>query len=59
MPNDADLVCCCGSTNIRMLAKHGYAECQDCGEEGYSVAYADWLTSQEGSHMIPDNYAEA
>lgn len=58
MPKETDLVCRCGSASIRMLAKHGYVECDDCGEEGYSIAYDDWLACQEDPHMIPDAYAE-
>ncbi len=56
---DETPVCpCCGTHNIRMAGKHGWIECDDCGEEGHAVQYGDWLTGQEGPHMIPNGYAE-
>lgn len=58
--HDTTPVCqLCGSPDIRMSDKHGWVICDDCGEDGPSMQYGDWITGQETPHMIPDGYAEA
>lgn len=59
--DDDTLVCpWCGSDNIRRHSLPGdwWIQCDECGEEDKPIKYGDWLSSQEGPHMIPDGYNE-
>jgi len=59
MSKQTDQVCQeCGSSEIQMSGKHGWVVCDDCGCDGPAADYDDWVTSQEGPHMIPEGYAE-
>lgn len=57
--DDLTLVCpFCGSPDLKPKGKHGWCECNECGEEDHAVHYGDFLTGQEDLNMIPPRYAE-
>ena len=48
------LVCpFCRSARLMMAGKHGYVECQDCGEFGHGVPMEDYEPSESQQNLIP------